>query len=515
MSATARLRLLDAKQEGLTRWSYLCVNHELYNVGHLYEAAVAHYQATGKRTLLDVAQRNADLICETFGPNGIHDVPGHQEIEIGLAKLYRVTGDEKYLQTARFFLDERGHLEVRSDESRFPHPAYMQDHEPVTEQREAVGHAVRAAYMYAGMADVAALTDDAAYVQALENLWENVVTRKLYLTGGIGSRHTGEAFGDDYELPNESAYNETCAAIANIFWNHRLFLLHGDAKYLDVLERTLYNGYLSGVGFSGDVFFYPNPLASSGGGIFDQRSSSQRQPWFTTSCCPTNVARFFPQLPGYVYAVDEDNLYANLYIAGQAALTVSGRAVNVTQSGGYPWSGTIRLQVTPDQPVDFALHLRIPGWSQGRPVPGDLYSYVDDSAAPPQLTVNDEPVSIEMVKGFAVIRRTWQAGDTVELLLDMPVRRVLCHPAVDENIGRVALERGPIVYCVEGVDNGGTVANISLSDDAALTVDWQTDLIQGVNVVHWQQEDRTITAIPYYAWAHRGESPMAVWISRD
>jgi len=506
--------LLRPDVEGETRWSHLCVNHELYNVGHLYEAAAAHYHATGKRSLLDVALRSADLICDTFGPDGLHDVPGHQEIEIGLAKLYRITGQEKYLQTARFFLDERGNLAERTSPTIFSRPAYMQDHEPVTEQREAVGHAVRAVYMYAGMADVAALTGDVGYISAMDNLWENVVSRKLYLTGGIGARHAGEAFGDDYELPNETAYNETCAAIANIFWNHRLFLLHGDAKYLDVLERTLYNGYISGVGFSGDTFFYPNPLASSGGGTFDDQSSAQRQPWFTTSCCPTNVVRFFPQLPGYVYAVDGDNLYVNLYIAGEAALQIGDNAVTVTQTSNYPWEGHIRLQVMPEEPKEFTLHLRIPGWSQGMPVASDLYSYVDSTAGTSGLTVNGEAVALEMDKGFAVIRRHWQTGDAIELVLDMPVRRVLCHTAVDENVGSVALERGPIVYCIEGVDNGGTVDDIYLSDDASLTVTWQPDLLQGINTIIWQRNRRTVTAIPYYAWAHRGENQMAVWISR-
>ncbi|MBI3959405.1 MAG: glycoside hydrolase family 127 protein [Chloroflexi bacterium] len=502
-----------ADREGLTRWSNLRVNHELYNVGHLYEAAVAHFQATGKRTLLDVALKNADLIDSVFGPDKRRDVPGHQEIEIGLAKLYRVTGDERYLRLAKFFLDERGHANGRELYTNFGNPGYMQDHLPVVEQSEAVGHAVRAVYMYTGMADVAALTGDASYIAAIDRLWENVVGRKLYLTGGIGARHTGEAFGDDYELPNTEAYTETCAAIANILWNQRMFLLHGDARSMDVLELALYNGFLSGVSLSGDEFFYTNPLASDGKTAVN-RGRIGRQPWFDCSCCPTNDVRFIASLPGYVYASDADSLYVNLFVAGEGRVEMGGQSVRLRQETNYPWQGRVRLRVDPARRAEFALRVRIPGWATIRPVPSDLYRFLDVSDAAPALTVNGETVTPALEKGYAVLRRVWQPGDVVELALPLPVRRVLCHEAVEGNRGRAALMRGPLIYCVEGVDNGGSVADLSLADDAPLTVEHRPELLNGVTVIRGEGA-QPFTAIPYYAWSHRGAGEMAVWIERE
>jgi len=502
-----------ADREGLTRWSHLRVNHELYNVGHLYEAAVAHFQATGKRTLLDVALKNADLIDSVFGTDKLRAVPGHQEIEIGLAKLYWVTGEARYLRLAKFFLDERGHANGRELYTNFGNPGYMQDHLPVVEQAEAVGHAVRAVYMYTGMADVAALTGEPSYIAAIDRLWENVVGRKLYLTGGIGARHTGEAFGDDYELPNAEAYAETCAAIANILWNQRMFLLHGDARYIDVLELSLYNGFLSGVSFSGDEFFYTNPLASDGKTAVN-RGRIGRQPWFDCSCCPTNDVRFIASLPGYVYAVDGNSLYVNLFVAGEGEVSLNGQSVRLRQETNYPWAGRLRLCVDPAQKAEFALRLRVPGWAHNQPVPSDLYRYSDTNADAPLLTVNGESVPLLLEKGYAVLRRAWQAGDVVELTLSLPVRRVLCHEAVEANRGRVALMRGPLVYCVEGADNGGSVADLSLADDAPLTVEHRPELLNGVTVIRGEGE-RPLTAIPYYAWAHRGAGEMAVWMRRD
>jgi len=520
-------RTIDPKRPasgaGKTRWSNTQVAHELYNVGHMYEAAVAFYRATGKRSLLDVAIKNADLIDRVFGPNKKYDAPGHQEIEIGLARLYRVTGEAKYLKLAKFFLDERGQRDRRKI-----YGAYCQDHEPVVEQREAVGHAVRAGYMYAGMADVAALTGDRAYVEAIDRIWDNVASRKLYLTGGIGARHKGEAFGDDYELPNKTAYNETCAAIANAMWNHRLFLLHGDAKYLDVLERVLYNGFLSGVSLTGDAFFYPNPLECDATYKFNH-GAVVRQPWFGCSCCPSNVVRFLPSLLGYAYAHRDDVVYVNLYVAGSATVELKNNTVRLEQGTRYPWDGAIKITVDPKRPAAFALHLRIPGWSGGQPVPSDLYRYLNEGAEEATLKVNGKAAALDLDKGFARIRRNWKTGDVIELNLPMPIRRVLCHQKVEDNRGKVALERGPIVYCAEGVDNGGRVFSLILSDDAVLETRWEKDLLGGVTTirgevpaVHRSKDGGSVAkvkqgfvAIPYCAWAHRGDSKMAVWLARD
>jgi DUF1680 family protein len=502
---------LHADREGLARWSNLRINHELYNVGHLYEAAAAHYQATGKRALLDVARKNADLIDRVFGPGKRRDVPGHQEIELGLVKLYLVTGEARYLALAKFFLDERGQADGHA-----LYGAYAQDHRPVVAQEEAVGHAVRAGYMYAGMADVAALTGAQPYIDAIDTIWQDVVARKLYLTGGIGARHEGEAFGDAYELPNHTAYNETCAAIANIYWNQRLFQLHGHAKYIDVLERSLYNGFLAGVDFGGDRFFYVNPLAFDGEHRFNRDDSRERMPWFNCSCCPTNVVRLFPALGGYIYAQQDDRLYVNLFIASQTSLTLGGAQVTVAQKTDYPWSGAVHIQVDPDQPARFALGVRVPGWAQGMPVPSDLYHYVDgqeqDEAV--RLTVNGETAPLHLQHGYAWIERAWQAGDMVELHLPMPVRRVESHAAVAENRGKVAVERGPLVYCLEGIDNDGHVLDRTLPGDASFSVDWQPDLLHGVQVLRARSDGDELHFVPYYAWGHRGVGEMVVWVER-
>jgi DUF1680 family protein len=501
------------RSSGPERWSNLKDNHELYNVGHMYEAAVAHHLATGKRTFLDVAIKNADLINTVFGPEKKRAVPGHQEIEIGLVKLYRVTGDEKYLKLAKFFLDGRGYAGSRS-----LYGSYCQDHKPVVEQDEAIGHAVRAAYMYSGMADVAALSGDKGYVMAIDRIWEDVVSRKLYLTGGIGAKHSGEAFGEGYELPNRSAYNETCAAIANILWNQRLFLLHGDAKYIDVLERTLYNGFLSGVSMEGNLFFYPNPLESMG--------NHKRSPWFNCSCCPTNVVRFLPSLPGYVYAVQDRNLYVNLFIASSALLRVKDQTVRLKQTTDYPWEGNLTIMVDPECQTEFTMHVRIPGWARNRPVPGDLYRYMREKKEKAVIRVNGKQINLQMRKGFAMIKRSWQKGDVVELHLPMPVRQVVSHENVKGNMGKVALERGPIVYCAEWKDNNGHVLNLLVSPDDEFISEFKHDLLNGVTVLKGNayglyssksgdsvtKKKQTVIFIPYYAWAHRGEGEMAVWI---
>ncbi|MEM7032707.1 MAG: glycoside hydrolase family 127 protein [Chloroflexota bacterium] len=504
---------LDPEGEGRTRWSHLRLNHELYNVGHMYEAGVAYFQATGKRSLLDVSLRNADLIDQVFGPDGLRDVPGHQEIEIGLVKLFHITGDERYLQLSKFFVDERGQANGRELYIAFDNVGYMQDHMPMVEQSEAVGHAVRAGYIYSGVADVASLTGKADYVAAIDRIWADVVSKKLYITGGIGARHKGEAFGNAYELPNDTAYAETCAAIANALWNQRMFFLHGHAKYIDIVERVIYNGFLSGVSFSGDRFFYVNPLSFDGESNFNRDNTRSRQPWFGTSCCPTNVVRFLPSLPGYTYARQDDRLYINLFIAGDATISIADQSVAVTQETLYPWDGHIKMTIKPEKPADFTVCIRIPGWASNQPVPSDLYRYIEDKDEAFTLLVNGEAATYKLRDGFAHLRRRWEAEDTIELTLPMPVRQVVSHEAVKDNVGRVALERGPLVYCVEGADNGGNIDHIQITDETKFSVEHQPDLLNGVTTITGHNGS-SFTAIPYYAWAHRELQAMTIWIPK-
>lgn len=490
---------------GPERWTRLRGSHELYNAGHLYEAAAAHFLATGKRTLLEVAIRNADLVNKVFGPEKSREPPGHQIIEMGLCRLYRVTGEERYLALARFFLDMRG------QEGRELWGEYNQDHAPVLDQDEAKGHAVRATYMYAGMADVAALTGDEDYLEAIDRIWENVVGKKLYLTGGVGARGNGEAFGDNYELPNMSAYCETCAAIGNVYWNHRLFLLHGEGKYIDVMERTLYNAFLSGISLDGRRFFYPNPLESVG--------HHERSPWFGCACCPGNVTRFIASVPGYVYAHGNKEIYVNLFVEGEA--TVNG--VKLVQETRYPWDGHVRITVSPEEKKEFALLIRIPGWARNEPVPGDLYSFMYESDE--AVTVNGEELSID--DGYCRIEREWKNDEVIDLVLPMPVRRVVAHEKVKSDLGKVALQRGPLVFCAEWPDNDGHVLNLYLPDVMTLQSVFNKDLLGGVQVVNSQavalreseaglrKDMNLFTAIPYYAWAHRGKGEMAVWLARE
>jgi len=512
-------RTIDAKSPapnaGEQRWAFIEHSHELYNIGHMYEAAVAYFDATGKRTLLDVAIRSADLIDATFGPGKRQDPPGHQEIEIGLVKLARATGEHRYLDLARFFLERRGRPEGRAG----LYGAYSQDHEPVTEQDEPVGHAVRAMYLYSGMVDVAMQTGDRAFIEAADRIWESMVSTRLAITGGVGARHAGEAFGRAYELPNQSAYNETCAAIGNALWNHRMGLLHRDGRYFDVLERVLYNGFLSGVSLSGDTFFYPNPLASGG--------TYQRSAWFDCSCCPVNVVRFMPSMPGLVYAHDGEGVFVNLFVGSTARIGLESGGVTVTQRTDYPWNGRVEIEIEPGSARRFPLHLRIPGWTRGEPVPSDLYEDARGTPeATPALQINGEPAPLPRIRnGYATIEREWSPGDTVSIDFPMPVRRVRAHDAVEADRGRLAIERGPIVYCVEAADNDGHTRNLWLPVDASLTPQERPDLLGGVITVSGpgfalRKSDngvvsrvRTeITAIPYYAWAHRGPGEMAVWI---
>ena len=498
------------------RWVYeLQGSHELYNAGHLFEAAYAHWVATGKRTLLDIALRNADLIGRTFGPGRLLTPPGHQIIETGLVKLSLATGDPRYRDLARFFLDQRGN--ARGHALNGP---YNQDQAPVVDQREAVGHAVRAAYMYSAMVDVATLDDDALYREAVTRIWENVVSRKLYLTGAIGARREQEAFGDDFELPNRTAYGETCASIASVYWNQRMFLQSGDARYVDVLERTLYNAALAGVSLSGDRFFYPNPLESDGRSAFNEGGLT-RQPWFDCSCCPTNVARFIPSVPDYLYGVRGNALFVNLFVASEATATVGGAEVKVRQLTRYPWEGRVEIRVDPDATRAFEVRVRIPGWARGTPVPSELYRYADASAPAPRLLVNGKTVAPPIADGYATLSRTWSPGDTLVLELPMPVRRVVADERVAADRGKVALERGPLVYCAEGADNDGSVLGLSLADTARVDVEARPDLLGGLTVLTAEATDRgtgrprRLTAVPYYAWSHRGAGEMAVWLDRD
>jgi DUF1680 family protein len=509
---------------GKERWSNLYMSHELYNLGHLYEAAAAHFQATGKKNLLAIATKSADLVAQEFGPGKRTNPPGHEEIEIGLVKLYRATGKTKYLDLAKFFIDARGKTEGRipyglEGRQELLYGQYAQDDKPFIEQTTAVGHAVRAGYLYAGAADVAALTGNQAYVAALDKIWADVVGTKLYITGGIGAAGAWEGYGPAYRLPNASAYAETCANIATFLWNSRMLRLELDAKYADVMERILYNGVLSGISLSGDKFFYPNPLTSYG--------QHERTPWFTCACCPPNVARILASVPGYFYAASGDRVYVNLFAQGTGKLRAGGTNIEIVQTTDYPWKGDVRIEVKPEKAADFTLAVRIPGWAMNRPVPSDLYTYPEAAEGAPALKVNGEAVEIMAEKGYAVIRRTWKAGDSVELSLPMPVRRVTANEAVEEDRGRVAVERGPLVYCAEWPDNDGRVSNLVLPDGATLAAEARPDLLNGVVVIKGEaealsekagkivSEKKAVTLIPYYAWANRGKGEMTVWLARN
>lgn len=486
------------------------LSHELYNLGHMLEGAIAHHQATGKRNFLDIAIRYADCAVREVGdrPGQACVVPGHQITEMAMARLYVLTGEKKYLDFAKFLLDKRGHTH-RKDE-------YSQAHKPVLEQEEAVGHAVRAAYMYSGMADVAALTGDSGYIKAIDKIWENIVGKKLYITGGIGATSHGEAFGKNYELPNMSAYCETCAAIGNVYMNYRLFLLHGDAKYFDVLERTLYNGLISGVSLDGGGFFYPNPLESIG--------QHQRQPWFGCACCPSNIARFIPSVPGYVYAVHNSEVYVNLFMSNTSSLKVGGKKVELQQSTTYPWNGDISIRVNPSGSQNFQLNIRIPGWVQNKVLPSDLYTYVDRKNLNYTVKVNGVPQLALLRNGYFGINRRWKKGDVVEVHFDMEARTVKAHQAVEADRGKVAVERGPVVYCAEWPDNDFSVLSVLLNKKPVFELVPQPDMLYGINqlktgaqILSYTPEgkievkDVKLTLIPYYAWAHRGSGEMAVW----
>jgi len=492
---------------GKERWVNVSkLSHELYCSGHLFEAAAAHYQATGKRNFLNIALKNADLLCQVFGPGKRDDAPGHEIVEMGLVKLYRITGEKKYLNLAKFFIDCRG-------KDRDPSKAYSQDHKPVVEQTQAVGHAVRACYLYSGVADVAALTGDSAYLKAIDTIWHNMVYDKYYITGGIGAKHEGEAFGADYELPNLTAYNETCAAVANVFWNYRMFLLHGDAKYIDVLERTLYNGLISGVGLDGKTFFYPNPLESDMKYKFN-RGSLTRQPWFDCSCCPTNMCRFMPSVPGYVYANTDDRIYVNLFIQSSSDIDVNGNKVVISQETNYPWDGDVKINVSPEKEGTFSVYLRVPGWAENQPVPSTLYLFQNTDKHQVTITVNGEPAKLNREKGYAVLTRDWKKGDQIDYQLPMDIRKVKANELVKSDSGKVAIERGPIVYCLEGVDNP-KIDQTEVTNNTQFTASFKPDLLNGVEVISGKDPslNEEFTAIPYYVWNNRGADKMKVWVS--
>ena len=500
---------------GTKRWELVeDLSHEFYNLGHMVEGAIAHYQATGKRNFLDIAIKYADCVCREIGEGEgqVVRVPGHQIAEMALAKLYLVTGEKKYLDQAKFFLDKRGYT-TRTD-------AYSQAHQPVLEQDEAVGHAVRAAYMYAGMADVAALTGDQGYIDAIDAIWDNIVTKKLYITGGIGATSNGEAFGKNYELPNMSAYCETCAAIGNVYVNHRLFLLHGESKYYDVLERTLYNGLISGVSLDGGGFFYPNPLESIG--------QHQRQPWFGCACCPSNICRFIPSLPGYVYATKGSDVYVNLFMSNTSNLTVNGKKVQLSQETRYPWNGDIAITVDNNKAKAWTMKIRVPGWVRNQVVPSNLYEYTDGKRLGYSVSVHGEKVESELQNGYFCINRQWKKGDVVRVHFDMEPRTVRANYKVEADRGRISVERGPIVYCAEWPDNDFDVLSIVMNREPKFEVVEKPELLYGLNqlktdaqVLSYDDngrlvaEDVKLTLIPYYAWCHRGSGPMSVWLPQE
>ena len=521
---TARTKSPSKPHEwaGPKRWVLVeKLSHEFYNLGHLLEAACAHYQATGKRNFLDVAIKYADCVCREIGPgeNQLKLVPGHQIAEMGLCKLYLVTGNKKYLDQAKFFLDMRGKTS-RKD-------AYSQAHKPVIEQDEAVGHAVRAEYMYSGMADVAALTGDSAYIKAIDKIWDNIVQKKYYITGGVGARHAGESFGNNYELPNASAYCETCAQIGNVYTNYRLFLLHGSSKYYDVIERTLYNALISGISIEGDGFFYPNPLSCR------EEAKYARQPWFGCACCPSNICRFIPSLPGYIYASKQDKLYVNLFMGNTMETKVNGKAVTLKQETNYPSDGDVKLTIVKGG-GNFDLNIRIPGWVRGEVVPSDLYSFVDGKHLDYCIKVNGKEVINSNVKdnaltdGYAVLNRKWKKGDVIEIHFDMEPRLVKANDKVVDDRGRLAVERGPLVYCAEWPDNDADVSTyllnqhpqLNMGKNITITSDHKVQSIttnaQALSIGSdgkLKTADKTLTLRPYYAWDHRGQKGgMDVWL---
>lgn len=498
---------------GEQRWEKVNeLSHELYNLGHMYEAAAAHFTATAKTSLLDVAIKSANLLCEVFGPNKLQNYPGHQEIEIGLVKLYRITGNRCYLNLAKFFLDIRGKDGIGRPDS------YNQSHLRVIDQKEAVGHSVRASYMWTGMADVAAITGNKEYTQAINLLWHDVVDKKYYINGGIGSTRNHEGFGPAYDLPNMTAYNETCAGVGNATWNHRMFLMTGDSKFIDILERTMYNNILTGVSYEGDHFFYPNPLASQG--------QHKRSEWFGCACCPPNVARFIPSMPGYIYAQNSDEIFVNLYVSSETNFSLSSGNLSLSQESQLPWNGDVSIQIQGDQTVNAVINFRIPGWARNRPVPGELYHYIGEVKSSLTIQLNDQAVDFQInEKGYVSVSRTWRPGDKIEIKLPCEIRKVEARNEVIEDRKKIAIERGPLLYCAEWPDNGD-VQNLILNTKAEWRSTFDSSLFGGIVTIQTEMkrakknlkggidvsESTRLNLIPYHLWNNRGPGQMLVWL---
>lgn len=497
------------------------LSHELYNAGHLYEAAAAHYLATKKRNLLNIALKNADLVCSVFGPGKKSVAPGHEVVEMGLVKLYRITAKKEYLNTAVFFINARGRYPGYNPASKdsWENGSYWQDNKSVVDQDEGEGHAVRAGYLYSAVADVAALTGNDSLVNAIDKIWNNVVDKKMYVQGGIGAKGDGERFGENYELPNATAYNETCAAIANVFWNHRMFLLHGDSKYIDVLEKSLYNGLISGIGLDGKSFFYTNAMEIRINNKVpgSDKAEATRSGWFECSCCPTNLVRLIPSIPGYMYAQKENNVYVNLFINSTAELSIGNTPVQIIQQNNYPWNGALSFNVNPKTTAAFNILIRIPGWAQNSAIPSTLYQFEDEINKKVVVKVNGAEAKRKIENGYWVINKKWKKGDVITVDLPMDVRKVVCNKNVKENIGKVALQRGPIMYCAEWVDNNGSTSNIIIPGTATYK-NVYADMLNGivvlkseVNKTGEQITQQPFMAIPYYAWANRGKGEMQLW----
>ena len=504
-------------QGGQVREWQRMLNGDLYGAGHFIEASIAYYEATGSEKVLNAAKRVADDIYSHFGHDKRQEISQHEEIKIALLRLYELTGDEKYIDLAKFFIDERGH----SHNGRELYGKYAQDHKPVVDQDEAVGHTVRATYLYTPLTHLATLTGEQAYISAADRIWEDAVYRKTYLVGHVGAYRDYESFGEAYELPNLNCWNETCAAIGNVFWNYRMFELHRDARYIDMMEKILYNAVLSGVSLNGEEFFYQNPLKTCGG--------FERHPWYGPNCCPPNVARLLASLGKYIYARNNDEFYVNLFIGSDIAVDLNGQQVHISQETEYPWQGMVKLNISPEEETSFTLHIRIPGWTDNKPIPGNLYNYNDDLDTPVKINLNGEPAQYKQEKGFAVIERKWHKDDIIEIEMEMPVRKVISNEMVADNAGMIAIQRGPIVYCAEGMDNNNNVLNLYIPDDAGFTAGYNEELLGGVvavtgNVkvltrgedkVSVEENEHKLIAIPYYAWANREPAAMSVWLASD
>ncbi len=493
------------------------LNGDLYSAGHFIEASIAYYNATGNEKVLNAAKQVADDIYSNFGYDKRREISQHEEVKIALLRLYELTRDQKYLDIAKFFIDERGH----SHNGRELYGKYAQDHMPVIDQNEAVGHTVRAMYLYTPLTHLATLTGDSDYINAADRIWENAVHKKTYLVGHVGTYRNHESFGEAYELPNLNCWNETCASVGNVFWNYRMFELHREAKYIDMLEKILYNAVLSGVSLDGQKYFYQNPLKSLG--------TFERHSWYGPNCCPPNIARLIASLNKYIYAKSDVNVFVNLFIGSDIKTSINGTTIQISQETEYPWQGQIKLDINPEDDVQFTLHIRIPGWTKNKPMPGDLYNYTDHIDIPLTVELNGKPIKYDKKNGYAVIEKKWKKGDIIKFEMDMPVRKILSNELLADNIGMIALQRGPLVYCAEGIDNKGNVLNLYIPDDSEFSAVYNEELLNGLvsitgnvktlsrgkNEVSIEEKKHTLVAIPYYSWANRESSEMSVWLATD